>query len=210
MITLLLHLLRVLPFLVGGHRQLALENLALRQQLAVYRRTVARPRLRRMDRLFWVGLAKVWTAWRSHLLIVTPDTVLRWQRRRFREYWTQLSATNGRSSRRSLARSSRFPKWAACITATSGKRPDLASPGQSASPARHAPAPAGRPPSLPEPTSFPWAGWQACWLEKADCPTLGSLKTTSYRSSDESALTESDAVVARDRGDGPRGRPDGE
>ena len=98
MITLLLHLLRVLPFLVGGHRQLALENLALRQQLAVYRRTIARPRLRRTDRLFWVGLAKVWTAWRSHLLIVTPDTVLRWQRRRFREYWTQLSAqpTGGR------------------------------------------------------------------------------------------------------------------
>jgi hypothetical protein len=76
MITLLLHLLRVLPFLVGGHRQLALENLALRQQLAVYRRTVARPRLPRTDRLFWVGPAKVWTAWRSHLLIVTPNTVL--------------------------------------------------------------------------------------------------------------------------------------
>ena len=40
MITLLLHLLRLLPFLFGGHRQLALENLALRQQLAVYKRTV--------------------------------------------------------------------------------------------------------------------------------------------------------------------------
>ena len=38
MITLLLHLLRLLPFLFGGHRQLALENLALRQQLAVYKR----------------------------------------------------------------------------------------------------------------------------------------------------------------------------
>jgi hypothetical protein len=35
MITLLLHLLRLLPFLCGGPRQLALENLALRQQLAV-------------------------------------------------------------------------------------------------------------------------------------------------------------------------------
>ena len=43
MITLLLHLFRVLPFLFGGHRQLALENLALRQQLAVYKRTVSRP-----------------------------------------------------------------------------------------------------------------------------------------------------------------------
>ena len=101
-----LHLLRVLPLLVGGHRQLALENLALRQQLAVYRRTVARPRLRRPDGLFWVGLAKVCTAWRSHLLIVTPDTVLRWQRRRFREHWTHLSA---QPTRWSAARERRTP-----------------------------------------------------------------------------------------------------
>src|ERR687892_326854 len=98
MITLLLHLLRVLPFLFGGHRQLALENLALRQQLAVYRRMLTRPPLRRTDRLFWVGLARVWTGWRQPLVIVTPDTVLRWQRRRFREYWTRLSRrpTGGR------------------------------------------------------------------------------------------------------------------
>jgi len=53
MITLLLHLLRLFPFLCSGHRQLALENLALRQQLAVYKRTVTRPRLRRPDRLFF-------------------------------------------------------------------------------------------------------------------------------------------------------------
>ena len=45
MITFLLELLRLLPFLVGGHRQLALENLALRQQLAVYKRTAPRPKL---------------------------------------------------------------------------------------------------------------------------------------------------------------------
>jgi len=51
-ITLLLHLLRLLPFLIDGHRQLALENLALRQQLAVYKRTAPRPRLHTMDRLF--------------------------------------------------------------------------------------------------------------------------------------------------------------
>src|SRR5215831_68135 len=91
MITLLLHLLRLLPFLFGGHRQLAVENLALRQQLTVYKRTVVRPRLRKSDRLFWVGLARVWAGWRASLVIVTPDTVLRWQRRRFREYWTKLS-----------------------------------------------------------------------------------------------------------------------
>src|SRR5437660_6540731 len=91
MITLLLHVLRLFPFLVGGHRQLALENLALRHQLAVYKRTTTRPKLRTTDRRFWVWLARVWAEWRQPLVIVTPDTVLRWQRRRFREYWTQLS-----------------------------------------------------------------------------------------------------------------------
>ena len=86
MITLLLHLLRLLPFLFGGHRQLALENLALRQQLTVYKRAVPRPRLCRTDRLFWATLAKVWAGWRQPLVIVTPNTVLRWQRSRFRGY----------------------------------------------------------------------------------------------------------------------------
>jgi putative transposase len=98
MITLLLHLLRLVPYLFGGHRQLALENLALRQQLVVYKRTGTRPRLRRTDRLFWLALARIWAGWKQPLIIVTPDTVLRWQRRRFREYWTKLSAqpTRGR------------------------------------------------------------------------------------------------------------------
>src|SRR2546428_5961761 len=71
MITLLLHVLRLLPFLFGGHRQLAVENLALRQQLAVYKRTTARPKLRTTDRLFWIWLARVWAGWRQPLVIVT-------------------------------------------------------------------------------------------------------------------------------------------
>src|SRR5688572_11853631 len=92
MISILLHVLRLLPFLIGGHRHLAFENLALRHQIAMYRRTVRRPKLRAVDRLFWVGLARVWTDWKHSLVIVTPDTVLRWQRRRFRDYWAKLSA----------------------------------------------------------------------------------------------------------------------
>jgi len=98
MITLLLHLLRLPPFLYGGHRQLALENLALRQQLALYKRTANRPQLRRRERLFWVCLSRVWTGWRGALVVVAPDTVLRWQRRRFCLHWTRLSGrpTGGR------------------------------------------------------------------------------------------------------------------
>src|SRR5262245_6945439 len=91
MIIVLLNLFRLFPFLCGGHRQLALENLALRHQVAVYKRTVGRPRLRTADRLFWVGLTKVWTGWRQSLVFVTPDTVVRWQRRRFRKHWAKRS-----------------------------------------------------------------------------------------------------------------------
>jgi putative transposase len=91
MITLLLHLLRLLHFLFGGHRQLAIENPALRHQLSVYKRTMTRPKLRTTDRLLWVGLARVWAGWKQSLVIVTPDAVLRWQRRRYREHWAKLS-----------------------------------------------------------------------------------------------------------------------
>jgi hypothetical protein len=93
MITLLLHLFRLLPVLCGSHRHLALENLALRQQLAVYKKTLRRPKLHPSDRLFWICLSRMWAEWRQALIIVTPDTVLRWHRRRFRDYWTKLSRT---------------------------------------------------------------------------------------------------------------------
>jgi putative transposase len=91
MITFLLHLLRLLLFLCGGPRELAPENVALRQQLAVYKRSVPRPRLRTTDRLPVDRLTRVWARWRRYLVIVTPATVLQWQRRRFREHWTKLS-----------------------------------------------------------------------------------------------------------------------
>src|SRR5438046_10301426 len=91
MIILLIHLLRLIPFLFGSHRQLALENLALRQQLAVYKRRVNRPKLQRSGRLLWAWLSRVWPAWRQALVIVAPATVLRWQRRRFRRHWATLS-----------------------------------------------------------------------------------------------------------------------
>lgn len=62
--------LRSLAMLVCGHRAVALENLALRQQLAVFKRTVKRPPLHRRDRLFWMLLATVWRRWRTALFVV--------------------------------------------------------------------------------------------------------------------------------------------
>ena len=66
---------------------LAVENLALRQQLGVLNRSVKRPKLRRWDRVFWVWLSRLWTGWRSTLIIVKPETVIRWHRRGFRLNW---------------------------------------------------------------------------------------------------------------------------
>ena len=75
---------------------LALENLALRQQLATYARRQKRPRLKPQERAFWVELSRVWQDWRSPLLFVKPATVIDWHRRRFRRYWRWKSGKPGR------------------------------------------------------------------------------------------------------------------
>ena len=72
---------------------LAAENLALRQQLAVLRQSVKRPELRRRDRVFWVWLSRLWKDWRSVLVIVQPETVVRWHQLGFRLYWRWKSRT---------------------------------------------------------------------------------------------------------------------
>ena len=67
--------------------QLALENLALRQQLAILHRKSKRPKLRHRDRMFWIVLTRLWRDWRSALILVRPETVLRWHRQGFKYYW---------------------------------------------------------------------------------------------------------------------------
>src|SRR5215467_12335335 len=82
---------RFLILVFGGHKQVALENIALRHQLAVFTREKKRPRLRNRDRLFWITLQKLWKDWRSALVFVQPETVTGWQRKRFKRYWRRLS-----------------------------------------------------------------------------------------------------------------------
>jgi hypothetical protein len=62
---------------LGSRLRLALENLALRQQLAAFQRSTPRPRLQWHDRVFWVWLARCWPSWKSVLTIVQPETVIR-------------------------------------------------------------------------------------------------------------------------------------
>src|SRR5262249_23243197 len=92
MITLILTgLLRLLR----TRRALVLENLALRHQLAVLQRTAPRPRLRPADRLFWVPLCRIWGPWADTLSLVTPETVIRWQRAGFKLVWNRKSRRKG-------------------------------------------------------------------------------------------------------------------
>jgi hypothetical protein len=65
MLAALVGFLSMLGLRCRGHRAVVLENVALRQQLSVFRRTVRRPHLRTSDRLFWVLLAKTWQDWRT-------------------------------------------------------------------------------------------------------------------------------------------------
>ena len=77
MLTVLLVVFRSLALICCGHCAVALDNMALRQQLAVFRRTVKRPSLRKGDRLFWLLLSKAWQDWRTAVAVVQPDTVVR-------------------------------------------------------------------------------------------------------------------------------------
>jgi hypothetical protein len=72
-------------------RSLLLENLALRQQLVALKRRHPRPSLGLFDKLFWVIARWVWSAWKHSLILVTPETVVRWHRTGFRIYWQLIS-----------------------------------------------------------------------------------------------------------------------
>ncbi len=69
---------------------LCAENLALRHQLCVFQRSVKRAKVKPADRLLWTFLAKVCPDWKNALIFVKPDTVIRWQRARFKKHWTRL------------------------------------------------------------------------------------------------------------------------
>ena len=73
---------------------LALENLALRQQLAVLNRNAKRPQFRDSDRLFWVLFSRITDGWRKILVIAQPRTIIDWQKRRFRQFWTRQCHRN--------------------------------------------------------------------------------------------------------------------
>jgi putative transposase len=82
---------------------LVAENLCLRQQLLVLQRPRVRPRLRNLDRRFWILASRWFAGWRGSLLIVKPATVLSWHRRGWKAYWRWRSRRRGHPGRRAIA-----------------------------------------------------------------------------------------------------------
>ena len=100
--SMLFLLLRTILSALRSHRALAMENLALRHQLNVLKRDVKRPRLKNRDRLLWVMLVRLWNDWRKPLILVQPETVIRWHKKGFRLYWRWKSRPRRPGRKRSL------------------------------------------------------------------------------------------------------------
>ena len=86
MLIRLLALLETVFSLLESRRQLGLENLALRQQVAMLRQSIKRPQVSWFDRVFWVLFAQYVERWRTMLHALHPDTVTRWHREGFCRY----------------------------------------------------------------------------------------------------------------------------
>jgi putative transposase len=94
----------VLVGLFRGRGKLVLENLALRQQLTVLKRRHPRPRLDLFYKLFWVIAQQFWSPWKDALIVVTPETVVRWHRAGFRFYWRLISRVRRPAGRRRISK----------------------------------------------------------------------------------------------------------
>jgi len=77
--------------LTRGEPELVAENALLRQQLIILRRQIKRPSYPRTDRLLLILRARAVRVWRQALVIVQPETLLRWHRQGFRLFWKQKS-----------------------------------------------------------------------------------------------------------------------
>ncbi len=102
MLEYLILLVALLRAVLSSRANLVADNLLLRQQLTVLTRpTQRRPRLRSRDKLFWVVIRALRRNWRQHLVLVRPDTVVRWHRQGCKLFWRGRSG--GRFGRRQLS-----------------------------------------------------------------------------------------------------------
>ena len=89
---------------VRSRHNLLLEILSLRQQLGVLKQKRPQPQFTISDKLFWVTLRRLWPRWKRALILVQPETVVRWHRAGFKLYWSWLSRHRERGGRRCVSR----------------------------------------------------------------------------------------------------------
>jgi putative transposase len=87
-----------------NRRSLPLENLVLRQQLAVLKRKHPRPRLNVLDKFFWILARRFWSGWKQALIVVSPETVVRWHRAGFALYWRAISMVRRAGGRKRISK----------------------------------------------------------------------------------------------------------
>ncbi len=91
MIRILKLLFSLIPDALCSRQTLLLEILALRQQVAVLKAKNPKPRLHLADRAFWIALRHFWSGWEQRLVLVRPETVVRWHQIGFKFYWNWLT-----------------------------------------------------------------------------------------------------------------------
>jgi len=104
MISVISLLAGVILRLFCSRHSLLLENLALRQQLALLKRRHPRPGLGASDKLFWVLACKFWPGWKQALIVVSPETVVRWHRAGFALYWRAISKVRRALGRKRISK----------------------------------------------------------------------------------------------------------
>jgi len=77
-------------------KNLILENLMLRQQLNIYKRKNKRPKLENIDRIILVWISRIFSDWKSALVVAKASTLIGWHRKGFKLYWKRKSRRIGR------------------------------------------------------------------------------------------------------------------
>src|SRR6516165_595392 len=88
--------------IIVSRSNLLLENLAVRQQLVVLKRRDPRPPIGILDKLFWVVASRFWAGWKEALVVVSPETVVRWHRAGFAMYWRAISTVRRVTGRKRI------------------------------------------------------------------------------------------------------------
>ncbi len=103
-IQLFILLVKGLRTLFQTREELVLENLPLRQPLSIYRVKNIRPGISNLNHCFWIALKQFLSKWEDSLIIVQPETVVAWQKCRFKKHWTNISHKNRKSGRKHIGK----------------------------------------------------------------------------------------------------------